>query len=107
MEDVKQLKVLDDPTSSLPFTGEILSSLRQEITSDTALLGFIGAPWTLAAYTVEGKADRHCLHTKVHNVHHAGVHFTTRFVALLAGVTVLSDLVPWQRQSTLHLRHTS
>jgi uroporphyrinogen decarboxylase len=65
MDDVKQLRPLLDPTTSLPFTGEILSTLRQEVTSETALLGFIGAPWTLAAYAIEGKSERHCLQTKV------------------------------------------
>lgn len=29
------------------------------------LLGFVGTPWTLAAYAMEGKADRDCKQTKV------------------------------------------
>ena len=65
MDQVRQLKPLDDPTISLGFVQTILSSLRQEIDNDTTLLGFVGSPWTLAAYAMEGKADRHCLHTKV------------------------------------------
>ncbi len=28
------------------------------------MLGFIGTPWTLAAYAMEGKADRDCKATK-------------------------------------------
>jgi uroporphyrinogen decarboxylase len=62
---VHALKLLDDPSSSLGFIRDILSSLRSEIDNETALLGFVGTPWTLAAYAVEGKADRHCLKTKV------------------------------------------
>ena len=31
----------------------------------TTLLGFVGTPWTLAAYAIEGKADRDCKQTKV------------------------------------------
>eukprot|EP00983_Pelagomonas_calceolata_P007587 246711-Pelagomonas_calceolata.AAC.2 len=31
----------------------------------TTLLGFVGTPWTLAAYSIEGKADKDCKETKV------------------------------------------
>jgi len=64
MDDVKVLTPMDDPTAKLPFIGEILSSLRKEVDGQSTLLGFVGSPWTLAAYSVEGKADRHCLQTK-------------------------------------------
>ena len=30
----------------------------------STLLGFVGTPWTLAAYAVEGKADKECRQTK-------------------------------------------
>lgn len=46
---------MDDPHAKLPFIREILSSLRKEIGSEATLLGFIGTPWTLAAYAMEGK----------------------------------------------------
>eukprot|EP00878_Enallax_costatus_P014251 GHUV01014906.1.p1 GENE.GHUV01014906.1~~GHUV01014906.1.p1 ORF type:complete len:352 (+),score=118.96 GHUV01014906.1:828-1883(+) len=64
MEQVKALKNLDDPLNSLPFVREILSSLRQEVDGQSTLLGFVGTPWTLAAYAMEGKADRDCKQTK-------------------------------------------
>jgi uroporphyrinogen decarboxylase len=35
------------------------------VDGQATLLGFIGTPWTLAAYAVEGKADRDCKATKV------------------------------------------
>jgi len=57
MEQVQALRPLDDPSSSLPFIHEILSTLRKEIDDETTLLGFVGTPWTLAAYAMEGKAD--------------------------------------------------
>ena len=61
----KNMKPMEDPEGSLPFIKEILGSLRNEIDSETTLLGFVGSPWTLAAYACEGKADRHCKKTKV------------------------------------------
>lgn len=62
-EQVAALKAMDDPATSLPFVSETLKALRSEV-SDAAVLGFIGTPWTLAAYAMEGKADRHCIKTK-------------------------------------------
>ncbi|EFN58717.1 hypothetical protein CHLNCDRAFT_140365 [Chlorella variabilis] len=65
MEQVRALAPLDDPLSSLPFVHETLSTLRGEIGgSGAALLGFVGTPWTLAAYSVEGRAERNCRRTK-------------------------------------------
>lgn len=32
--------------------------------SEATLLGFIGTPWTLAAYAIEGKAEKDCRETK-------------------------------------------
>lgn len=55
---------LDDPDKSLPFIKEILSSLRKEVDGKAALLGFVGSPWTLAAYAMEGSADKNLVTTK-------------------------------------------
>lgn len=66
MERVKALKPMEDPSRSLPFIQTILSSLRKELDgSEATLLGFVGTPWTLAAYSMEGKADKDCKETKV------------------------------------------
>eukprot|EP00892_Ulva_mutabilis_P005056 jgi/Ulvmu1/2922/UM149_0001.1 len=64
IEQVEAMKLLDDPASSLPFIKDTLSSLRREIDKDTTLLGFVGSPWTLTAYSMEGAAERHCKATK-------------------------------------------
>lgn len=57
---------MDDPATRMPFIRTILSTLRQEADSaGVTLLGFIGTPWTLAAYAMEGKADKDCKETKV------------------------------------------
>lgn len=61
---VEALTPIDDPASSTPFIQPILSTLRAEIDDETTLCGFIGTPWTLAAYSVEGSADRHLVKTK-------------------------------------------
>jgi uroporphyrinogen decarboxylase len=57
MEQVKQLRVLN-PDESLPFVKTVLQTLRQEVGNKAAVLGFVGSPWTLAAYAVEGKSSK-------------------------------------------------
>ncbi len=47
-----------DPSQKVAFTGEILSALRQEVGTRAAVLGFAGAPWTLASYMVEGGGSK-------------------------------------------------
>ncbi|MEP6994276.1 MAG: uroporphyrinogen decarboxylase, partial [Acidobacteriota bacterium] len=47
-----------DPSSEIAFTGEILRGIRREVGEDAAVLGFCGAPWTLASYLVEGGGSK-------------------------------------------------
>lgn len=56
-EQIEQLRPLQ-PEESLPFIRQILQTLRQEVGNEATVLGFVGAPWTLAAYAVEGKGSK-------------------------------------------------
>ena len=47
-----------EPEASLPFIKTILQALRSEVGDKSTVLGFVGAPWTLAAYAVEGKGSK-------------------------------------------------
>jgi uroporphyrinogen decarboxylase len=47
-----------DPETIAPEVIEALKLTRAELPPETALLGFCGAPWTLAAYLVEGKGTK-------------------------------------------------
>ena len=62
MDDVDSLRV-PDPTADMPFVGE---AVRQFVAGmpDTPLIGFAGAPFTLAAYMIEGGGSRHYAETK-------------------------------------------
>jgi uroporphyrinogen decarboxylase len=57
MAQVDALRPLQ-PAESMPFVGEVLTRLRQSVGNEAAVLGFVGAPWTLAAYVVEGKSSK-------------------------------------------------
>jgi uroporphyrinogen decarboxylase len=56
-EQVNNLHPLD-PETSLPFVRTILQTLRAEVADRATVLGFVGAPWTLAAYAIEGKSSK-------------------------------------------------
>jgi uroporphyrinogen decarboxylase len=47
-----------DPEATLPFVRETLQILRREVGNQATVLGFVGAPWTLAAYAIEGKSSK-------------------------------------------------
>jgi uroporphyrinogen decarboxylase len=57
MEQVNQLHDLE-PDESVSFIRPILQALRAEVGDRSTVLGFVGAPWTLAAYAVEGKGSK-------------------------------------------------
>jgi uroporphyrinogen decarboxylase len=58
LAQVEKLRV-PDPQESTPFVFEILRVLRSKLASaHVPLLGFAGAPFTLAAYLVEGKGSK-------------------------------------------------
>jgi len=62
MEDVARLRALD-PYSDLGYVLETIRILRRE-SGETPLIGFAGAPFTVAAYAIEGGASRDFLTTK-------------------------------------------
>jgi uroporphyrinogen decarboxylase len=62
LNTVESVDVFD---KELPFIREILGKLSEEAEEkNTSLIGFVGAPFTLASYTIEGKSSKHCLDTK-------------------------------------------
>jgi uroporphyrinogen decarboxylase len=61
--DVARLKPID-VESSLGMVFETVRLVRRELPASAALIGFAGAPFTVASYVVEGGASRDYLHTK-------------------------------------------
>ena len=57
LEQIRQLHPLQ-PEESLSFVGTTLKALRQEVGNRATVLGFVGSPWTLAAYAIEGKSSK-------------------------------------------------
>ena len=64
LEDVAVLRPLE-PEQDVPFLLETLRLLKQQLAPEgKALLGFAGAPFTLASYLIEGKPSRDFVCTK-------------------------------------------
>jgi uroporphyrinogen decarboxylase len=61
--DVERLRVVE-PAASMPFVGQALRMVREGLPGDTALIGFCGAPFTLAAYALEGGATKQFAHLR-------------------------------------------
>lgn len=57
MADVDKIKVID-PYAKTPFVGEALKALRREVGNKATVLGFVGLPYTLATYMVEGGSSK-------------------------------------------------
>src|SRR5579862_2803737 len=62
-EGLTRLRPLE-PQQDVPFVLETICLLRGQLPAGVALIGFAGAPFTLASYLVEGKASRTFDHTK-------------------------------------------
>jgi uroporphyrinogen decarboxylase len=56
-EDVERLSFFE-PSVKTPYVLEILTRLKKTVGDSAAVLGFAGAPWTLACYLVEGGGSK-------------------------------------------------
>ncbi|MBV9340627.1 MAG: uroporphyrinogen decarboxylase [Acidobacteria bacterium] len=61
-EDIDRLRT--DSASDLAYTAEAVSLVARHFGERLPVIGFCGAPFTLASYTIEGGASRHFIHTK-------------------------------------------
>ncbi|OBV28877.1 uroporphyrinogen decarboxylase [Helicobacter sp. CLO-3] len=49
---------------NLNYVYDTISSVRAKLAKDKALIGFCGAPWTLATYMIEGEGSKSYAHSK-------------------------------------------
>lgn len=52
------------PVEDLGFVLEAIQRSRELLANEVPLVGFAGAPWTLASYMIEGGGSRHFTHAK-------------------------------------------
>jgi uroporphyrinogen decarboxylase len=63
LRDVEALKV-PDPATTMDFVLETVRRVKEILAGQVPLIGFSGAPFTLASYILEGGGSRHYLKTK-------------------------------------------
>ncbi len=62
-EDVARLRVVE-PRESLGYVLDAIAMIRRELDGKTPLIGFAGAPFTLASYLIEGGKSSQYIRTK-------------------------------------------
>ncbi|MBK5967981.1 MULTISPECIES: uroporphyrinogen decarboxylase [Thiorhodovibrio] len=62
-EDIERIKV-PDPEQELRYVMDAVAVIRRELHGRVPLIGFSGAPWTLATYMVEGGSTKNFALTK-------------------------------------------
>lgn len=65
--------IVPDTEEDMPYTIETIKILRRELEKKVPLIGFSGAPFTLATYMIEGGTSKNFLHTKKMMFQHNGV----------------------------------
>ena len=61
--DLERLRAIE-PEADVPYLLETLRLVRRDLDASKALIGFAGAPFTLASYLIEGRGSRNFLLTK-------------------------------------------
>ncbi len=119
--DIKRLRTLE-PEVDLAYVLEAIRLVRHELPAGTPLIGFCGSPWTVAAYMLEGKANKNfpalqqCRVDDPASLHHLLDHLAQAIQAHLnaqiragADVVMLFDtwggLLPAELYETFSLRY--
>jgi uroporphyrinogen decarboxylase len=61
--DLERLRALE-PEADIPYVLDAVRMVREQLAPEVALIGFAGAPFTVASYLVEGGKSRNHEHTK-------------------------------------------
>jgi uroporphyrinogen decarboxylase len=63
LSDVEKIKIIE-PEEDVPYVLEAIKILRRELVDRIPLIGFSGAPFTLASYIIEGGHSRNYVYAK-------------------------------------------
>jgi len=62
-QDIDNIR-LEKSADSMPYIADVIRLIRSELPANIPLIGFGGAPFTLASYAIEGKGSRNYVHVK-------------------------------------------
>jgi len=63
MKEIEKLRVIE-PEEEVSFLVKAIGMVRKELGGKIPLIGFSGAPFTLASYVIEGEHSKNYIHTK-------------------------------------------
>ncbi|GAB4831766.1 Uroporphyrinogen decarboxylase 1, chloroplastic [Ancistrocladus abbreviatus] len=95
-DSLKMLHSID--LEKLHFVGESLRILRHEVGEQAAVLGFVGAPWTIATYIVEGGTTR--TYTVIKRMCHTAPHVLKALLSHLS--EAIADYIVFQVNAGAH-----
>ncbi|XP_009770168.2 uroporphyrinogen decarboxylase 1, chloroplastic [Nicotiana sylvestris] len=95
-EGLKALHSID--LEKLQFVGDSLRILRKEVGEQAAVLGFVGAPWTIATYIVEGGTTR--TYTTIKDMCHTAPHVLRALLSHLS--KAIAEYIVFQVESGAH-----
>jgi len=81
-DSISRLKSVDDAWPHLLFQGNAMRATRERLPDDRSLIGFVGGPWTLFVYAIEGTHKGPLINSK--RLLHLFPQFCDRLVPLLA-----------------------
>jgi uroporphyrinogen decarboxylase len=84
MQDVEQLHSVS-VEESLGFVAQTVRQVRKELEGEIPVIGFAGAPFTVASYAIEGGGSRNYVHTK--SLMYRDPQTWHRFMDLVAEIT--------------------
>jgi uroporphyrinogen decarboxylase len=84
MQDVEQLHPVS-VEESLGFVAQTVRQVRRELDGQVPVIGFAGAPFTVASYAIEGGGSRNYVHTK--SVMYRDPQTWNRFMDVIADIT--------------------
>ncbi len=62
-KDIDSIRVIK-PEEDVPFLMKAIKMVRKELNGKVPLIGFSGAPFTIASYIIEGEGSKNYIHTK-------------------------------------------
>lgn len=62
-KDIEAIRIIN-PAEDVPFLLEAIKLVKKELSGKVPLIGFSGAPFTIASYIIEGEGSRNYVHTK-------------------------------------------
>jgi len=65
-QNLAQLKPWKEALPCLQFQAEAMRATRAELPKDKSLIGFVGGPWTLFTYAIEGEHKGNLIEAKTH-----------------------------------------